>query len=137
MEPVNGWIDNIIQKYIKDMLKDVSFDYKALLGHPKTKEAAQCLAVAVKASVTMPFDVDDKAIDMALAALIELLDQYKNEGPVKVGATPEPMERRSRKEVEEALRAVGIDPITIASFVMLILQYAPDLIAMIKKIFGK
>lgn len=80
----------------------------------------------------------DKGIDYALAALIEVLDQYKNLGPVTVGAAPvEAKRKRSREEVEAELRKVGIDPLTIASIVMMILQYAPDLFAMIKKLFGK
>lgn len=137
-EAVGGFIDNLIQKYIKDALKDASFDYKAFLSHPKTKEAAQCLAVSLKAAAKLPFDIDDKGIDYALAALIEVLDQYKNLGPVTVGAAPvEAKRKRSREEVEAELRKVGIDPLTIASIVMMILQYAPDLIAMIKKLFGK
>ena len=142
MEPeaVGGFIDNLIQKYLKDALKDASFDYKAFLAHPKTKEAAQCLAVSLKAAAKLPFDLDDKGIDYALKALEELLDQYKNVGPVKVGAVPEMMEAKrwhSKEDVEEALKKVGIDPLTIGSIVMLILRYAPDLYAMIKKLFGK
>lgn len=144
MEPeaVGGLLDNLIQKYLKDALKDASFDYKAFLAHSKTKEAAQCLAVSLKAAAKLPFDLDDKGIDYALKALEELLDQYKNVGPVMVGSTAEPtmMQAKrwhSKEDVEEAMKRVGIDPLTIGSIVMLILQYAPDLIAMIKKLFGK
>lgn len=144
MEPeaVGGLLDNLIQKYLKDALKDASFDYKAFLAHPKTKEAAQCLAVSLKTAAKLPFDLDDKAIDYALASLMEVLDQYKNLGPVTVGSTAEPamMEAKrwhSKEDVEDALKKVGIDPLTIGYLVMLILRYAPDLLAMIKKLFGK
>lgn len=137
---VGGVLDSIIKKYLTDALANAKFDFKKFLGHAKTKEAAQCLAASLKDAASLPFDLDDKAIDYALVALSELLDQYKNVGPVTVGATPEPMEarkRRSKEEVEAELRKVGIDPLTIGSIIMLILQYAPDLIAMIKKLFGK
>lgn len=140
-EAVGGILDSLIKKYLTDALANASFDYKKFLGHAKTKEAAQALAVSLKASASLPFDLDDKAIDYALIALSELLDQYKNLGPVKVGAAePVPMEarkRRSREEVEAELRKVGINPLTIGSIIMLILQYAPDLVALIKKLFGK
>lgn len=137
---VGGILDSLIKKYITDALANAHFDHKKFLGHAKTKEAAQALAVSLKDSASLPFDLDDKAIDYALVALGELLDQYKNQGPVTVGATPEPMEarkKRSKEEVEAELRKVGIDPLTIGSIIILILQYAPDLIAMIKKLFGK
>lgn len=146
MEPaaVGGFIDNLIGKYIKDMLANAAFDYKVFLGHPETKNAANALAISAKAAAKLPFDVDDKAIDMALAALVEVLDQYKNQGPVRVGVssvgTIEDFAvgaKRSKEDVEKALKEVGIDPLTIGSIVMLILRYAPDLIAMIKKLFNK
>lgn len=142
MEPVGGMLDNLIKKYITDALKDASFDYKIFLGHPETKKAAQSLSIAAKASAKLPYEIDDKVIDYALAALMEVLDQYKNLGPVTVGSTADPamMEAKrwhSKEDVQEALKKVGIDPLTITSLVILILQYAPDLIAMIKKLFGK
>lgn len=142
MEPeaVGGLLDNLIQKYLKDALKDASFDYKAFLAHPKTKEAAQCLAVSLKAAAKLPFDLDDKGIDYALKALEELLDQYKNVGPVKVGAAPEMMEVRrwhSEDDVKDALEKVGIDPITIGFLALRFLMVMPDLFAAIKKLMGK
>lgn len=142
MEPqeVGGLLDNLIQKYIKDALKDASFDYKAFLKHPKTREAAQCLAVSLKDAAKLPFDLDDKGIDYALKALEELLDQYKNVGPVKVGAVPEMMEVRrwhSEDDVKDALKKVGIDPITIGFLALRFLMVMPDLFAAIKKLFGK
>ena len=142
MEPeaVGGFIDNLIKRYLTDALKDASFDHKIFLGHPETRKAAQSLAISLKAAAKLPFDLDDKGIDYALKALEELLDQYKNVGPVKVGASPDMMEAKrwhSKEDVEEALKKVGIDPLTIGSIVMLILRYAPDLIAAIKKLFGK
>lgn len=142
MEPeaVGGLLDNLIQKYLKDALKDASFDYKAFLAHPKTKEAAQCLAVSLKTAAKLPFDLDDKGIDYALKALEELLDQYKNVGPVTVGAVPEMMEVRrwhSEDDVKDALKKVGIDPITIGFLALRFLMVMPDLFAAIKKLFGK
>lgn len=142
MEPeaVGGLLDNLIQKYLKDALKDASFDYKAFLAHPKTKEAANALAVSLKAAAKLPFDLDDKGIDYALKALEELLDQYKNVGPVKVGAAPEMMEVRrwhSEDDVKDALEKVGIDPITIGFLALRFLMVMPDLFAAIKKLFGK
>lgn len=141
MEPqeMQGIIDTLIKKWITDALANASFDYRKFLGHPKTKEAAVALSVAAKDSVSLPFDMDDKGIDLALAALIQILDQYKDIGPVKVGATPDTVGKRwhSREEVEAMLRSVGIDPITVASLIIMLLQYAPMLLDAIKKLFGK
>lgn len=141
-EAVGGILDSLIKKYILDSLKDASFDYKVFLAHPETKNAAKSLAIAAKAAAKLPYEIDDKVIDYALAALMEVLDQYKNLGPVTVGSTAEPamMEAKrwhSKEDVEDALKKVGVDPLTIGSLVMLILRYAPDLFAMIKKLFGK
>lgn len=133
-------VGGILDSFIKSLLADAKFDYKAFLAHPKFREAIASLAVAVKDSASLPFGLDDKVVDQLVAALKLLLDQVKDTGPVTVGATPEPMEarkRRSKEEVEAELRKVGIDPFTIGSIIMMILQYAPDLIAMIKKLFGK
>lgn len=138
--PVEGVIDTLIKKYLTDALKDASFDHKIFLGHPETRKAAESLAIAAKAAAKLPFDLDDRGIDYALAALVAVLDQYKDIGPVKVGATPEFVEARkkhSKEEVEAELKKVGIDPLTIGSIIMLILQYAPSLIDAIKKLFGK
>jgi len=133
-------VGGILDSFVKSLLADAKFDYKAFLAHPKFREAIASLAVAVKDSASLPFGLDDKVVDQLVAALKLLLDQVKDTGPVTVGATPAPMEaskRRSKEEVEAELRKVGIDPFTIASIIMMILQYAPDLIAMIKKLFGK
>jgi hypothetical protein len=139
-QPVEGVIDTLIKKYLTDALKDASFDHKIFLGHPETKKAAQSLAISLKAAAKLPFDLDDRGIDYALAALEAVLDQYKDVGPVKVGATPEPVEARKRnsdQEINKELRKVGIDPATIGLIATLILRYAPDLIAAIKKLLGK
>ena len=142
MEPeaVGGFIDDLIKRYLTDALKDASFDHKIFLGHPETRKAAQSLAISLKAAAKLPFDLDDKGIDYALKALEELLDQYKNVGPVKVGAVPEMMEVRrwhSEDDVKDALKKVGIDPITIGFLALRFLMVMPDLFAAIKKLFGK
>lgn len=126
---------------LNDLFK-ANVDYKKFLGHVKTREAVECLRISARDSVSLPFNIDDVIIDQAANAVVVVLDQYKelhkNDNPLIVGAMANPVsKKRDREEVEAALRKAGIDPMTIASIVMFILQYAPVLIAAIKKLFGK
>lgn len=140
MQPdmVEGLFDGFIKKFIDDLIKSASFDVKKLLTHPKFKEGVSCLAIAAKDSATLPFNLDDKIIDQAVLLLDTIIEQYKNSGPVMVGTAPvEAKRKHSREEVEAMLRSVGIDPITVASLIIMLLQYAPALLDAIKKLFGK
>lgn len=139
-------VHDTIQSGLGDLLK-LGIDYKKFLGHPQLKVGIEAIAVAAKDSISAPFNIDDMIINQAVAAIEIVLDQYKAINPVPVtppgggtvvGAMANPVgKKRSKEEVEAALKSVGIDPMTIASIIMMILRYAPDLIAAIKKLFGK
>jgi hypothetical protein len=141
-EAVGGILADAVKKYILDQLSNAKVDIKGFVGDPDTRAGLQLIGKSAKKHATAPLDLDDKGIDYLLKLFDILAEQYKNLGPVTVGATPEEMEamlrpRHTREEVEKALREVGIDPITIIGLIMTFLQYAPVLLEAIKKLFGK
>lgn len=141
-EAVGGILADAVKKYILDQLSNAKVDIKGFVGDPDTRAGLQLIGKSAKKHATAPLDLDDKGIDYLLKLFDILAEQYKNAGPVTVGATPDEMEARRKpkhteEEVKQALKEVGIDPLTIGSLIMLFLQYAPGLIEAIKKLFGK
>lgn len=141
-EAVGGILSDIAMKWIKDQFANAKVDIKGFITDPDTRAGLQLIGKSAKKHATAPLDLDDKGIDYALKLFDILAEQYKSIGPVTVGDTPEAMEARrkpkhTKDEVDAALRAVGIDPLTIAGIVMFLLQHAPSLIEAIKKLFGK
>lgn len=137
-EPVGGALADILKKLVLDQFSSAKVDFKGFITDPDTMAGLSLVAKSGKKHATAPFDLDDRGIDYALSLFNILVDQYKNSGPLTVGATPEVVEgRNSRKEVEDELRKVGIDPITIGLLAMKLLMAMPDLIAAIKKLLGK
>lgn len=141
-EAVGGILSDMVKKYILDQLANAKLDMKGFVTDADTRAGLHLIAKSAKKHATAPLDLDDKGIDYLLKLYDILAEQYKNEGPVTVGATPEEMEarrkpRHTEEEVKKALKEVGIDPLTIGSLIMLFIQYAPFLLEAIKKLFGK
>lgn len=137
-EPVNGALADMLKKLFFDQLASAKVDFKGFITDPDTKAGLALVAKSGKKHATAPFDLDDRGIDYALSLFDILADQYKNSGPLTVGATPDVVEgRHSQADVENELRKVGIDPITIGLLAMKILMMMPDLVAAIKKLLGK
>jgi hypothetical protein len=130
MEPMEGIFDNMILNLLKDAL-DVS-----KIDKPKLKSAVSLAADACKPATKLPADLDDKGWDMLKDAANVLIDKIGVQAPITVGAAPE-VGRRTRKDVEDAIRAEGGDPATFAPWLLLLLQFAPMMVELIRKLLGK
>lgn len=129
--------DLVISGGLADFFK-VEFDHKKFLGHPKFKEGVHSIGIAAKDSAKAPLDFDDRVIDATVSAIDAILDQYKNSGPLVVGASGESVvmlkKHRTKEEAEQLLRDAGADPAKFSPFIILLIQLLPSVIAAIKYI---
>jgi hypothetical protein len=129
MEPMEGIFDGLLERLFRD-----AFDADKI-DKPKLKSAASLAADAMKPATKLPADIDDAGWDMLKDAANKLIDSIGVEGPITVGAAP--VGRRTRKDVEDAIRAEGGDPKAFAPWLLLLLQYAPLMVELIRKLLGK
>ena len=134
---------SFIQNSIKSLLSQVDFDSRAFVKHPEFRKGVASFAIAAKAAAKAPFDLDDKGIDQLVIIIDSVIEKQKNTGPIEVGSTAELHEVgkawRSRKEVEELIRAEGGDPTKFAPWVLIglqFIQFLPQLIALIQQFLG-
>jgi hypothetical protein len=86
-------------------------------------------------------------LDAAKTALLSIIDSWTLNAPaLVVGASPEMMtefaisgakRKRSKADVEAAIIAEGGDVSKFSPFLLLLLQFAPGIIALIQKLLGK
>lgn len=116
------------------------------LGFDRTKidfakvDAGQAMILdGLEPAVTSPGNVDKWAFDALKSALHNLIEGLKAPAPLVVGATPVESHRplHTREEVEAAITAAGGDPKKFAPWLLLVLQYAPQLVELILKLLGK
>lgn len=119
------------------------------LGFDKTKidfakvDAGQAMIIdGLEPGVTSPANVDKWAFDALKAMFHNLIEGLKSgggDGPLVVGAAISEGQRPKhiRDEVEAAIVAEGGDPKKFAPWLILLLQFAPQLIVIIQKLLGK
>lgn len=127
---VVGWLmDNIL----KGLLGSLKPDFTKL-DKEKLKQGVGLALDSLKP--TMSGSLDDMLLDAAknaLAAVIDGLGVASPSGPLVVGAK----KKRSKEEVEELIRAEGGDPKTFAPWILLVLQFLPTALDLIKRLLGK
>ncbi len=128
VQVVGGVFDNILKGLLGSLKPDLPKIDKTLLK----SGVGQCLD---SLKPTMTGTLDDMLIDAAKAALNGIIDGFgvKEDGHLVVGAK----RKRSKEEVEDAIRAEGGDPSTFAHWLLLALQFAPQIIELIRKLLGK
>lgn len=131
-----------VKGFLDGLLGMAGFDVKVFANHPKLRSGIADIATAAKDSASAPFNLDDVLIDQLVAVLSGVLDQYKAM-PHTVGAAPGTpghlVSKRyhTEKQVRDAIVANGGDQTKFAPWLLVLLQYAPDLIALIMKLLGK
>lgn len=126
---VGGIFDNILKGLLGSLKPDFS-----KLDKAKLKQGVGLMLDSLKP--TMSGSLDDMLLDAAKTALEGFIDDLgvqSPSGPLVVGAK----RKRSREEVEDMIRAEGGEPKTFAPWLLLVLQFLPDAIALIKKLLGK
>lgn len=126
---VGGIFDNILKGLLSNLKPDFS-----KLDKEKLKHGVALALDSLKP--TMSGSLDDMLLDAAknaLAAVIDGLGVQAPNGPLVVGAK----KRRSKEEVEEMIRAEGGDPKTFAPWIMLLLQFLPTAIDLIRRLLSK
>lgn len=118
------------------------------LGFDRTKvefakvDAGQAMILdGLEPGVTSPANVDKWAFDAIKAALHNLVEGLKSPtpGPLVVGdgISEGRRPKHTREEVEAAIIAEGGDPKQFAPWLLLLLQFAPALYEIIKRLLGK
>ncbi len=127
-EEVGGIIDNILAGLIGNLKPDWKKIDKA-----KFKSGISLTLDSLKTMIDG--SVDDMLIDAAKTVIFGLIDglPIPGPGPITVGAK----RHRSKEEVEKLIREHGGDPTKFAPFLLILLQFLPDAIALILKILGK
>lgn len=124
---VGGFFDDLLKRFLSGLAPDLS-----KLDKAKAKSGVGDLIDAVK-----PVFGGGAIVSMLLDAGKELVQDWIDElgtpGPLVIGAR----RKKTRQEVEDAIRAEGGDPATFSPFLLLLLQYAPMLIELIRKLLGK
>lgn len=125
-------VGGIIDSLLKGLLAGLKPDFTKL-DKAKLKSGVGLCLDSLKP--TMSGSLDDMILDAAKTAIEGLIDGIKTSdgGHITVGAH----KRRSKEEVEALIRANGGDPVKFAPFLLLLLQFLPDAIALILKILGK
>lgn len=125
---VGGIFDNIL----KGLLSNLKPDFKKL-DKAKLKQGVGLALDSLKP--TMSGSLDDMLLDAAKTALESVIDgiAVDQSGPMVVGAR----KKRSKEEVEELIKAEGGDPTKFALWVILLLQFLPTAIELIRKLLGK
>jgi len=126
---VGGVIDSLLKGLLSNLKPDLGKIDKA-----KLKQGIGLCLDSLK--TTISGSLDDMLIDAAKEAIGGLIDGVKSEengGKLMVGAK----RRRSKEEVEDLIKAEGGDPVKFAPWVLLLLQYLPQAIDLIRKLLGK
>lgn len=126
---VGGFIDNLLKNFLNSLKPDLS-----KLDKVKAKAGIDNLVDSVK-GVFGGGAIVSMLLDSGKELLNDWIDSIgvQNPGPLVVGAR----RKRTRQEVEDAIVAEGGDPKTFSPFLLLLLQYAPALIELIRKLLGK
>lgn len=123
---------------------------KSLIQWPDFKKAdhamlKQGIGLSLDALKPTTNSLGGMVIEAAKTALMGLVDTLKSSAPLIVGASPEDREeqvvgagrKRSKKDVEDMIRAEGGDPKTFAPWLLLLLQFLPTAIELIRKLLNK
>lgn len=132
---VGGLFDNLLKSLIQWP------DFKKA-DHAMLKQGVGLALDALKPTTNA---LGSMLIDAAKTALQGLIDTLKAAAPLVVGASPEAREeaivgagrKRSKKEVEDMITAEGGDPKTFAPWILLLLQFLPTAIELIRKLLNK
>jgi len=125
---VGGIFDGLLTNLLKNMKPDFS-----KLDKTKLKQGVSLALDSLK--TTISGTLDDMLIDAAKTALENVIDGIgvEQSGPMVVGAR----KRRSKEEVEKMIADEGGDPKQFAPWVLLLLQFLPTAIELIRKLLGK
>lgn len=125
---VGGIFDGIL----KGLLSNLKPDFKKL-DKAKLKQGVGLALDSLKP--TMTGNLDDMLLDAAKSALESVIDGIAADqsGPLVVGAR----KKRTKEEVEDLIRSEGGDPTKFAPWVLLLLQFLPTAIELIRKLLGK
>jgi hypothetical protein len=125
---VGGMFDNILKGLLFNLKPDFS-----KLDKVKFKQGVGLALDSFKPTISG--SLDDMLIDAAKNALESVIDGLgvKQDGPLVVSAG----RRRSRQDVEDMILAEGGDPATFAPWLLLVLQFLPTAIDLIRKLLGK
>jgi hypothetical protein len=124
---VGGFLDNLLKNFLAGLKPDM-----AKLDKAKAKSGVNDLIDSVK-GVFGGGAIVSMLLDSAKELAGEWIDGLGVKQPLVIGAN----RRRSRQDVEDAIRAEGGDPATFSPFLLLLLQYAPMLVELIRKLLGK
>jgi len=125
---VGGIFDNILKGLLGSLKPDFS-----KLDKAKLKQGIGLALDSLKP--TMSGSLDDMLLDAAKTALESVIDGLgvDQSGPLVVGAR----KKRSKEEVEELIRSEGGGPTQFAPWILLVLQFLPTAIDLIRKLLGK
>ena len=125
---VGGLFDNILKGLLSNLKPDFS-----KLDKSKLKQGVGLALDSLKP--TMSGSLDDMLLDAAKSALENVIDNLgvDPKGPLVVGAK----RRRSKEEVEELIRNEGGSPAQFAPWLLLVLQFLPTAIELIRKLLNK
>lgn len=125
-------VGGIFDGLIDNLLKNMKPDFKKL-DKAKLKQGVGLALDSLKGMVSG--SLDDMLIDAAKTALESVIDGIgvEQSGPMVVGAR----KRRTKEEVEEMIKAEGGDPAQFSLFILLLLQFLPTAIELIRKLLGK
>lgn len=125
---VGGIFDGLLKGLLSNMKPDFS-----KLDKAKLKQGMGLALDSLK--TTISGSLDDMLIDAAKSALESVIDGIgvEQSGPMVVGAR----KRRSKEEVEKLIVDEGGDPKQFAPWVLLLLQFLPTAIELIRKLLGK
>ena len=126
---VGGIFDNLLKGLLGNLKPDFTKVDKV-----KLKQGIGLALDSLK--TTISGSLDDMLIDAvksALDALIDGLGTPTPNAPLVVGAK----KKRTKEDVGAAILAEGGDPTKFAPWLMLVLQFAPQIIELIRKLLGK
>lgn len=119
---------------LSDLFK-LGFD-KSKIDFAKVDAGQAQILDGLEPGVLSPANVDKWAFDAIKAALHNLIEGLKSPtpGPLVVGAFPF---LHTREEVEAAIISEGGDPKKFAPWLLILLQFAPMLYDIIRRLLGK
>lgn len=115
-----------------DGLFKIGFD-RSKIDVSKLDAGVASILDGIEPAVSSPGNLDAMVFNALKDLLHNALAELKPAGPLVVGAK----KKHSREEVEAAIIAEGGDPKQFAPFLLLLLQFAPMLVELIRKLMAK
>ena len=123
--------DELIVGGLSDLFK-LGFD-RSKFDLSKLDAGVALILDGIEPAVSSPGNLDAMIFNALKDMLHNALAGLKPAGPLVVGAK----KKHSREEVEAAIIAEGGDPKQFAPFLLILLQFAPMLIELIRKLMAK